>query len=284
MPGHRPHSRSLTAAALLLITAAPLSAQRSRESDADDRARSSRASDADWCRGWRDDDRESYCEERQLTLDARRTLRVDGRQNGGVQVSGWDRDEIRVVARVQVNARSEREARDIAHDVRISDGDVLRADGPSRLGRNEHWSVSYEIMVPRRTDLQLEASNGGLSVADVSGRVAMRTVNGGLHVSNAAGDVRGRTTNGGVTAELTGDRWEGTGLDLETTNGGVRLVMPRDYSAPLEMGTVNGGMQIDFPITVQGRLDRRRLNTQIGRGGAPIRVVTTNGGVIIRRR
>ena len=201
-----------------------------------------------------------------------------------MQVTGWDRDEISVRARIQVTARSERDARDIAESIRIDDGDVLRADGPRRLGRNENWSVTYEIMVPRRTDLQLQASNGGLSVADVSGRVAMRTVNGGLHVSNAAGDVRGRTTNGGVTAELTGERWAGTGLDLETTNGGVRLVLPRDYSAPLEMGTVNGGMQIDFPITVQGRLDRRQLRTQIGRGGAPIRVVTTNGGVVVRQR
>jgi hypothetical protein len=46
---------------------------------------------------------------------------------------------------------------------------------------------------------------------------------------------------------------------------------------------VNGGMDINFPITVQGNIGRR-LTTQLGNGGASIRAITTNGGVTIRRR
>jgi hypothetical protein len=282
----RPRPFAPTLAAALLITfaalsagvATPAAAQRDRD------ARDSR-SDREWCDqsygGSRD--RETHCEVRELTLDARRVLRVDGRTNGGVQVRGWDRDEISVRARVQAQARSLAAARDIVADVRIEDGDVLRADGPTRLGRDEHWSVSYEIMVPHRTDLQLEARNGGLTVREVEGRMELRTMNGGLHVTDVAGDVRGRTTNGGVTAELTGTRWDGAGLDLQTTNGGVRLLLPRDYSATLETGTVNGGMNIDFPVTIQGRLDHRRIRTEIGRGGPLVRVTTTNGGVTVGR-
>ncbi|MGH7719113.1 MAG: hypothetical protein ACREON_09755, partial [Gemmatimonadaceae bacterium] len=71
-------------------------------------------------------------------------------------------------------------------------------------------------------------------------------------------------------------------LDLRTTNGGVDLSIPGNYSATLETGTVNGGMSIDFPITVQGRITRR-LTTQLGGGGPTIRAITTNGGVRIRR-
>ena len=268
-------------AAALLLSAAPLAAQRDR----DGRDGRDGRSDREWCdRSWSGDrDRETVCEVRELTLDPRRVLRVDGRANGGVQVRGWNRDEIAVRARVQAQAGSRRDAEDMVADVRIVEGDVLRAEGPTRRGRNESWSVSYEIMVPHRTDLELEAQNGGLAVRDVSGRMTLRTVNGGLHLSDVAGDVRGRTTNGGVTAELTGDRWEGEALDVQTTNGGVRLVVPRDYSATLETGTVNGGMNIDFPITVQGRLDHRRIRTEIGRGGPLVRATTTNGGVTVVR-
>jgi hypothetical protein len=263
-------TRAALAAAVLLLAAAPLAAQQ--------------RDDQDWCRdGWSDDDRATHCEVREVALDARRQLRVDGRANGGVRVRAWDRGTILVRARVQATAGSRADAEAIAGAVRIADGDVVRAEGPSDLGRREHWSVSYEVMVPRDTDLELEASNGGLDVAGVRGTLALRTVNGGIRLSDVHGDVRGRTSNGGVHVELTGRRWEGRGLDVETSNGGVRLDIPDGYAASLEAGTTNGGLQLDFPITVQGRLDRR-LRAELGGGGAPIRVVTTNGGVTIRRR
>jgi hypothetical protein len=59
--------------------------------------------------------------------------------------------------------------------------------------------------------------------------------------------------------------------------------IPDDYRATLTSGTVNGGLRIDFPIVVQGRINRRQITTDLNGGGTPIRAVTTNGGVTIRR-
>ena len=94
--------------------------------------------------------------------------------------------------------------------------------------------------------------------------------------------MRGRTTNGGVDATLAGNTWDGAGLDLRTTNGGVRLRVPDDYSARLETGTVNGGIDIDFPVTVQGRIGRE-FSTTLGNGGPLVRAATTNGHVKVSR-
>lgn len=95
--------------------------------------------------------------------------------------------------------------------------------------------------------------------------------------------VEAETTNGGVSATLSGSRWAGAGLDLGTTNGGVNVVVPRDYNAQLITGTVNGGMNVNFPITVQGTLGRT-IETKLGNGGPTVRVTTTNGGVRISQR
>ncbi|HSM16280.1 MAG TPA: hypothetical protein VK845_04680, partial [Gemmatimonadales bacterium] len=73
------------------------------------------------------------------------------------------------------------------------------------------------------------------------------------------------------------------GLDAQTRNGGVSLTMPDGYSARLETGTTNGGLEIDFPVMVQGRVTKR-LSVTLGDGGPPIRAMTTNGGVHIERR
>jgi hypothetical protein len=63
----------------------------------------------------------------------------------------------------------------------------------------------------------------------------------------------------------------------------VSLTIPRTYNARLETGTTNGGMNIDFPITVRGMIGKR-IQTQLGSGGPMVRVVTMNGGVRVRQQ
>ena len=70
---------------------------------------------------------------------------------------------------------------------------------------------------------------------------------------------------------------------MRATNGGVRLMLPAGYGAALEAGTVNGGLTVDFPMTVQGRIGRE-VRAEIGGGGPPIRAYTTNGGVRVTRQ
>jgi hypothetical protein len=227
--------------------------------------------------------RVTVCQEREMTLPARGgTLTVNARPNGGITVVGSARRDIRLVARIQASARREADAQEMIEEIEIETGTEIRATGP-RPARNEGWSVGFVLEVPRSIDLDLTSTNGGISISGVEGDLELSTTNGGLSLSAVAGAVRGRTTNGGVVVTLDGTEWRGSGVDLQTTNGGVRLEVPERYNARLETGTVNGGMHFDFPVTVQGRISRR-LSADLGAGGAPIRVRTTNGGVTVSRR
>lgn len=269
--------RSL-ASLFLLAIATPLAAQRYND-DNDDR----------WLANCRDrwngnDERGRACEVRAVPVRlAGRALEIDGRENGGVHVVGWDGDSVRVTARIQAYARSDDAARDMMKDVKISaDGRRVSADGP-RSGRNENWSVSYMVFVPRRFDLTLEAHNGGLGVTGVTGKLDLRTENGSVNLTDVGGDVRARTQNGSLNVQLAGEKWDGAGLDAETQNGSVRMGIPSSYAAQIETGTVNGRMNTDFPITLQGRIGRR-LSLPLNGGGATLRAITTNGSVSLSRR
>ncbi len=230
--------------------------------------------------------RERVCEVREIRLPVDgRALTIDGRANGGIAVEGWDRNEILVQARITANAATAEQARAMAQGIRIAtERNEVRAEGPASE-RDGWWSVSYQVFVPRRMDLNLRATNGGLRVENVSGRIEVETANGGISLAGVSGDVRGRTSNGGLSVRLAGQRWEGPGLDLRTTNGGVTLQVPEGYSAQLETGTVNGSFDTEIPLMVrfEGRVRSREISTQLGQGGAPIRVRTTNGSVRIRR-
>ena len=235
------------------------------------------------CRYRGNSDRAHFCELRNITLRPESRISVDGHENGGVAFSGWDRNEVKVVAMIQTNADDDSQAEALAKAIRItSNGGRISAEGPSSRGR-AWWSVSYEILVPRRSNLEAITQNGGVSAEDVEGELDFQATNGGIRVVNVGGDVRGETANGGVSASLSGTSWRGKGLDLRTMNGGVSLTIPRGYNARLETGTTNGGMRVDFPITVQGMIGRR-IQTQLGTGGPLVRAVTTNGGVRISEK
>jgi Putative adhesin len=225
---------------------------------------------------------ERVCEIREMTVPATGSLSVDGEQNGGVHVTGSDRKDVLVRAMVQAWGDDEEAARKLASEVVVHTDAGIRAEGPDRDGRGHGWSVSYEILTPRNTDLKLETTNGGIAIEDVRGDLDLSTTNGGLTLNSVAGNVHGRATNGGVDVRLTGDTWDGEALDVQTTNGGVTLNVPGDYSARLEAGTTNGGIRIDFPVTVQGRIGRE-LSTTLGKGGPLVRVKTTNGGVRVAK-
>src|SRR5207248_2973119 len=91
---------------------------------------------------WLDNCRDSwstygrFCEVRTSTIPVTKALRVDGRDNGGIAVHAWDKNEISLVARVSANGDDDAEARDIAKEITVrTDGGEIRADGPRTTGR-----------------------------------------------------------------------------------------------------------------------------------------------------
>jgi hypothetical protein len=238
---------------------------------------------------WRDqcesqhNSRARYCEVRVERLASRPELSVDGLENGGVEILGTADNSIVVHALIEAEARTEDDARSLVSEVRIvTTGATIRAEGPGTRD-HEDWTVSYRIMVPRRQDLALNAVNGPLGVDQVSGHIRLQTENGPISLDRVGGDVHARGENGPLDIRLEGARWDGTGLDAETENGPVDLRLPSQYSAHLVTSTENGPFDIDFPITVQGRVDPRRIDLDLGAGGPTIRAVTTNGPVSVKK-
>jgi len=233
--------------------------------------------------GRSNDRRVGHCEMREQTVAAPAgPIAVDGGQNGGLSVKGSDRQDVLVRARVEAWAETETEARSVALQIRIlTDSGRITPQGPPN-SRDRSWSVSFEVLVPRRSDLDLKTVNGGVSVAETHGNIGFSAVNGGVSLQRIGGRVRGRTVNGGLSIELDGQRWEGDGLDARTTNGGVDLSVPEGYSARLETSTVNGRLRADLPMTVQGEVGKT-VSATLGSGGALLKVGTTNGGVKVRR-
>lgn len=242
--------------------------------------------DREFCSGnGSSDDRKVARDVREMKLPAG-SLTVDGKRNGGISVKGEDRNDILVKACVQSWADTESEAQSIVKGIRVETGGSVRAEGADD---EKNWSVSYQILVPRTTDLKLKTLNGGISISEVDGLIGFEAKNGGINLANLAGDVRGQTSNGGISVRLGGNAWRGTGMNVETTNGGISVVMSESYAARIETGTVNGGFSSDFPALIPEKSESekwgsndKRVSADLNGGGATVRIVTTNGGVKLK--
>ncbi len=237
---------------------------------------------ADLCAGHDGNRSERHCEVREASVTGQSELDLDPGRNGSVRVRGWERSDVRLRTRVEAYAETLSRARELVGAVRLSTtSGRVRSDGPMSM-RDEHWSTSFHLDVPRNLRLFINTHNGGISLEAFSGAAVIRAVNGGITLRQVGGYLRGHTANGRIRVELAGQRWDGTGLDVETKNGSVEVTLPANYSAELETGTARGSVDIDFPMLMHvGR--PRRFTTTLGSGGPKIRVMTTNGRVSVKR-
>ena len=228
-------------------------------------------------------DRARHCEVREQSVASIGRLNVDSLQNGGVTIKGWLRGDVLIRARIDASADTEGAAANLASRVTIDgSGGQVRATGPESEN-NAWWSVSYEIFVPQSTDLTLKTHNGGVSVSDVRGQLHVEGVNGGVHLKRVAGDISGRTVNGGIEVELAGSGADARNVELTTTNGGVTVAMPANYSARVQTETGMGRVQSDFPLPTTADSRSRRMDFTIGAGGPPIHITTGNGSIRLKR-
>ena len=228
--------------------------------------------------------KEKVCELRRTTLPlVNGQITVSGK-NGGIEVIGEDRQDIALEARVVAQESSTEQAKSLLKEIKILTDGSIRAEGPSSgsffgLFGNS-WYVNFRLHVPRHLAAQLHSENGGIDISNIDGEIHADTTNGGLTLRDLGGKVHATTVNGGVNVALNGTQWHGEGLFAKSTNGGVTVNAPDNYSARLIAATINGGISVAFPITTHGSI-RNHLDAQIGQGGPTIQVETTNGGVSI---
>lgn len=142
-------------------------------------------------------------------------------------------------------------------------------------------SVDFEVRVPAGVDFVGTTVNGDVSASGLPADARVSSVNGDVEVS-ATGTARGTTVNGSVVATVGRAGWDGT-LEFSTVNGGIRVTLPANLDADVEASTVNGSIDSDFEITVQGRMRPRQFHGRIGKGGPRLELNTVNGSIELRK-
>lgn len=126
------------------------------------------------------------------------------------------------------------------------------------------------------------SGNGDVDITGAGGPVNAHSGNGRVEVVTSLGPVQATTGNGSITVEMAAIR--GTeNMSFRSGNGRVTVILPADFNGELEGSTGNGHLISDFPLSVEGRLDRQRVRATIGKGGPRLRMSSGNGNLVLRK-
>ena len=105
--------------------------------------------------------------------------------------------------------------------------------------------------------------------------VKVSTGSGGSELTNVVGAVRANAGSGRITVQgrMEGD-WE-----LDSGSGGIHVTLPEDAAFDLDAESSSGGIDIDHPLTVQGRISKRHITGNVRGGGPLLKIDTGSGGV-----
>jgi len=107
------------------------------------------------------------------------------------------------------------------------------------------------------------------------GDVVVSTGSGSSNLNGVTGSVRASAGSGRITVE---GRQEGD-WKLDTGSGSVRVSLPADAAFELDAESSSGGIEIDHPLTVEGRISKRHVIGTV-RGGGPLLRIDTGSGRI----
>lgn len=212
--------------------------------------------------------------------------------NGGVRVTGWDRNEVKVDAVKWAYTRERLDEAQIvvepsADSIRIytkypERNQNFRNDPQGRL--NNPATVEYTLFVPRGTRIDaVEIINGGVSLEGLTGDVRASSINGNVTARGLLGEAKLSTINGNL--EATFNQLDAAKpISLTSVNGNVTLIIPSDASANLRASNVHGGIKNDFGLPVRkGEYVGYDLAGQLGQGATRIKLGNVNGQITIRR-
>ena len=247
------------------------------------------------------DDRDAVVrsETRTLSKAEAPVLKVHPHANGGTQVVGWDQNNYSVTACKAVAPGDDAE-RMLSQITMSMENGTVSTRGPS--GEGDDWTVYLLIRAPKSAAIELETTNGPISLYDVDGKLTahahnvpislhnfsgdaeVTAQNGPISMEGSSGNVRIRTENGPINVDLKGTSWSGSGLSADAQNGPVTLRVPSGFQTSFVVESTNHApMSCHASICGSARKtwDDEHRRIEYGSSPAVVHLSTVNGPVAV---
>lgn len=234
------------------------------------------------------------------SIDDTAVMAGDGRVtidnlSGSVDVSGWDRAEVRVTGELGDDVEGvdiQSDGKNVTIEVRHK-----KQDGKKWDWRDNSRNATLSIRVPRRSRLEVATTSASIDVADHVGPQRVKSVSGSIdivlgevesEVGSISGQVEARGRDVSIDASLesvSGDveviGFRGD-IELETVSGDIELRDARVREGDVE--SVSGDVDLRMRLAANGELDIETISGDVsiefdGPVDATVRAESHSGGI-----
>ena len=233
------------------------------------------------------------------------TVTVIGAPRGAVTVEGWSRNEVELVANVELNAQTEADLDQLANvnsfvfDEDLNHLSVLTTgthdrsymkkvakNFPKKL-LNLPWKIDYRLRVPTNTDLEINAGYGPVKVTAVEGALRISATESETALTLTGGLVSTTVTAGVVTLTVPVRSWRGAGAEIRLATGVVNVDLPPGFNGDIDAEILRNGKIINTHEGLASRekpgITERMVRARAGAGGAFFKFTVGDGTVNIRK-
>jgi len=219
--------------------------------------------------------------EKTFKVDSDSSFRLDN-INGSLDIIGWNKDVIKVTAVITADNQRDRDRISIDMVQNSRGVNVETRYAKKSTSKNLHsGKVDYTIRVPFDAQLpSIELVNGSLTIENVMGEINAELVNGEIFATGLAGDSEISSENGSINVKYQKVASQLNNIILEAVNGSVKLYLPDEISASVNVETVHGIIKNDFGLKAEkGMFVGHFLTGSIGSGDVDISIDSVNGSV-----
>ena len=251
--------------------------------------------------------------EKNLKLEPGGTLYLDT-SGGDVEVRGVSGTGAHVV--ITTNLGDLEDSFDLRFDEQPH---AVRITAHRRSGASfwrSHFTLKFDIQVPRQTSLELKTGGGDVSTTELEGTLRLKTSGGDVGVDDVRGNLDAETSGGDMSVrQLSGDlmlhtsggdiraedisgrvdihssggdidvsltRGNAHGGDVETSGGEVHVAVDPAVNLDVEASAGGGDIHSDITLTVTGSVSESHLRGTLGKGGELLRLRSAGGDIRLR--
>lgn len=132
-------------------------------------------------------------------------------------------------------------------------------------------------------DFNFVSTSGDLEMESIlAEKLTVESVSGDIEIKNYSGELNIETVSGNVLADKDKEELKND-IDIETTSGDVKILLPEDAQFSLKVKTISGNIYNEFPIEISSYKALKRIEGLVGNGKQKIVISTISGNIEIYR-
>ena len=233
------------------------------------------------------------------------TVTISGAPAGSIRIEGWDRNEVDVMATIELQAPTGADLdrlatlnsfmfdEDVNHIRILTTGTHDRAF-MKRVAKNFPktllglpWKIDYVIKMPAITDLAVDAGVGPISISGVEGALRLNALSSDADLSLTGGLVQVLIQTGKLNLKIPARSWHGLGSEFRVATGNMVVELVPGFNADINADVLRTG-QIkntfpDLQAVSHNSMQSNSIRARAGSGGATFNFTVGDGTIEIKQ-